>query len=357
LFLYRKLGVAAALLAAAATASAATIQVVDGEFRVSGWERKSNPTADLSAVFRVYAADGDVPPMIGSYSFENGTLIFRPRFPLAAGVRYRAVFQPPSGTPVEELFDGPKTESRPLTYVTHVYPSTEVLPSNELKLYLCFSAPMSRGEAWKHIHLLDEAGKPVPMPFVEIDQELWDPTYERLTVLFDPGRIKRGLVPRQEMGTPIVEGRRYTLVIDRDWRDAGGITLAREYRKAFQGGPEDRTPPDPNAWSVTAPKAGTSDDLVLHFPDPMDFALLQRMIEVSNASGQVAGKTTVSNNETEWRFRPTEAWKAGSYSIVVDTRLEDLAGNHLGRAFDVDTYEPASELGKKKTVTLTFDAE
>ena len=50
-----------------------------------------------------------------------------------------------------------------------------MLPANELKLYIYFSAPMSRGEAWKHIHLLDDAGKPVPLAFLELDQELWDP--------------------------------------------------------------------------------------------------------------------------------------------------------------------------------------
>jgi len=88
--------------------------------------------------------------------------------------------------------------------VQHVFPSAAALPANQLKFYVQFSAPMSRGEAWKHIRLLNHEGKPVDLPFLELDQELWDPNYQRLTILFDPGRIKRGLLPREEAG-PIIE--------------------------------------------------------------------------------------------------------------------------------------------------------
>ena len=88
---------------------------------------------------------------------------------------------------------------------------------------------MSRGEAWKHIHLLDDSGKPVPLAFLELDQEFGTPANQRLTVLFDPGRIKRGLVPTNEIGSPIVEGKHYKLVIDRDWHDARRVAARREF--------------------------------------------------------------------------------------------------------------------------------
>ena len=54
-------------------------------------------------------------------------------------------------------------------------------------------------------------------------EELWDPNFQRLTMTFDPGRIKRGLTSNETMGPPIAEGKRYTLVIDRDWPDARGV--------------------------------------------------------------------------------------------------------------------------------------
>src|SRR6185312_15048135 len=107
-----------------------------------------------------------------------------------------------------------------------------------------FSQSMSVGDALQHIHLMN-AGDALPNAF--LDQELWDPAHKRLTLLFDPGRIKRGLVPATEMGTPIVEGTHYQLIIDRSWRDARGAPLVEEFSKVFVGGPAERMPADPKA--------------------------------------------------------------------------------------------------------------
>jgi hypothetical protein len=95
---------------------------------------------------------------------------------------------PPSGTP------------RPATLVESVSPSAEVLPENLLRFYFQFSAPMSRGEAYSHIRLLNAAGRAVADPFLELNEELWSGDGRRFTLLFDPGRIKRGLKPREEVG-------------------------------------------------------------------------------------------------------------------------------------------------------------
>ena len=113
---------------------------------------------------------------------------------------------------------------------------------------------MRKGDSWKHLRLLRD-GVPVEYPFLELDQELWDRDQRRFTVLFDPGRIKRGLASLAEAGPALEEGHNYTLVIDRDWRDARGALLAEEFRKEFHVGAADRTPPDPKKWGVTAPAA------------------------------------------------------------------------------------------------------
>src|SRR5260370_25250810 len=146
--------------------------------------------------------------MLGSYSVENGSLTFRPRFPPAQGVRLRAVFHPPSGPAIEAVFEALNVDTTPSTRVDHVYPSTDLLPDNQLKFYVHFSAPMRRGEAWQHIHLLNENGKPVELPFLEVDQELCDRDYQRLTVLFDPGQIKLRLLPLADVASAIADGNR-----------------------------------------------------------------------------------------------------------------------------------------------------
>jgi hypothetical protein len=319
-----------ALLAAAlASAAGQSIQLADGVFRVTGWHTDI-ARKDWSPIFSVYAGTGDLPAMLGAYSVDAGVLEFRPRFPLTPGIRYRAVLRIPGASPIEASFDGPKRSAEPTTRIEHIYPSTDTLPSNLLKLYIVFSAPMSRGEAWKRIHLLDAAGRPVKGAFLEIDQELWDPELRRLTVLFDPGRIKRDLAPNLQNGVPILEGRKYTLAVDREFIDGHGQPLAEGFRKSFRGGPADRTPPDPATWRIIEPQPTTRKALVVRLPKPLDYALLLRTLDVPGVRGTV----DLGRDEMEWIFTPAEPWKIGAYKISVDTTLEDLAGNRIGRAFD-----------------------
>src|SRR5438105_1654786 len=79
---------------------------------------------------------------------------------------------------------------------------------------------MGRGAAYHHIRLLDATGRPVDAPFLELEEELWSNDGMRFTLLFDPGRIKRGLKPREELGPVLGAGKSYTLVIDGAWPDA-----------------------------------------------------------------------------------------------------------------------------------------
>jgi hypothetical protein len=295
--------------------------------------------------------------VLGSYRVEGEVLRFEPRFPLARGVRYRAVFRPAgrAARPVEARLFVPKPGRKPTTVVTHVYPSADRLPENQLKFYLHFSAPMRRGEAYRHVKLLDEKGKPVDLPFLELDEELWDPAGKRFTLFFDPGRIKRGLKPREEVGPALVEGKRYTLVVDRGWRDEEGSPLKEGFRKSFAVTAPDDTPPDPKAWKLAPPPAGTRAPLRVSFPEPMDHALLHRLVWVADARGRkVPGNVAVGDGETRWSFTPAKPWAAGPYNLVADTRLEDLAGNSIGRPFEVDEFRRIEREVKAETVKLPF---
>src|ERR1700674_3269727 len=134
----------------AKTIQAQTIQLQSGTFRVLGWKPDSSfRLEDLPAIFAIYTGGADMPPVIGTYSIEEGVLVFRPRFPLVPGVPYRAVLKPSGSPVVETLFNEPKRDLTASTRIDRVYPSADVLPSNALRLYVYFSAPMSRGEAWK----------------------------------------------------------------------------------------------------------------------------------------------------------------------------------------------------------------
>src|SRR5262249_24091237 len=162
------------------------------------------------------------------------------------------------------------------------------------------------------------AGKELPKVFLP-GQELWDPQNRRLTMTFDPGRIKRDVASNVAMGPPIVEGRRYTLAIDREWRDGNGVPMAAPFREVFRGRPSVRQRPDPKRWKIPTPPAGGRAPLVVSFGRPMNYTLLQRMLRVYDARGVLSGIMEVDKAETEWRFVPVRPWTAGAYRLSVDT--------------------------------------
>jgi hypothetical protein len=258
--------------------------------------------------------------------------------------------------PFSAVFQLPARKPGAATVVACIYPSGGIVPENLLKFYVHFSAPMSRGHIYDHIHLLDETGKAVELPFLEIDEELWNPDLTRLTLFIDPGRIKRGVKPLEEIGPALAEGKRYTLVIDHAWKDGAGNPLKENFHKAFQVGPTDREPPDPARWKILPPAAGTRDELAVTFPEPMDHALAQRMIQVRAASGlPLQGRATVGDQERRWTFIPLGAWRKGACQLTVQTTIEDLAGNNIGKAFEVDVFEGVQRRLTNSTVTISFE--
>ena len=347
-------------------------------FKVVGWDHIGLVKSEAAnwgvdrwqALFSLYVNSGSpseesLPPLLGSYRIEQDDLIFQPRFPLEPGLRYRAVFNPRMQPNVAQSSDGsryisvtfaiPKAEAIASTTVENVYPSTDRLPENQLKFYLHFSAPMSRGEAYHRIHLLDESGEPVDLPFLELDEELWDREGKRLTLLFDPGRIKQGLVPHEEVGAAIKEGHNYRLVIDRDWLDAERSPLKEGFEKSFGVVAADRESPDPKTWRLTSPRGGTLQPLSIEFPEPMERALLLRLLDVMDpAENFLDGSVQVDREETRWQFTPREPWSVGDYSLSIGTTLEDLAGNRIGRLFEVDVFERVEERITTTTVSLPF---
>jgi hypothetical protein len=320
----------------------------------------------------------DQPPLWGSYRVTGDVIRFEPRFPLEPGMHYRAEFDPvrlhavaqaidPAGeqaasqarSPTRVIADYtvPKKPAQATTRVTAVYPSRDLLPENLLHFYICFSAPMSRGEAYQRITLIDETtGKKVDAPFLELDEELWSPDATRFTLVFDPGRIKRGLRPREEVGPVLEAGKSYSLNIDRNWLDASQNLLEAGFRKAFRVGPPDESSPDPKTWAVGPPNAGTCDPLVVRFPESLDRALLERLVRVETAESKVmTGQISVGAAETSWRFTPESPWRQGAYRLLVGTELEDLAGNSIAQPFEVDVAGPISTRVASKTVALPFE--
>lgn len=298
------------------------------------------------------------PPMLGDYVQKEGTLSFIPAFPLREGSSYLAVVSASinSALRLTVRHEVPAPDLKPSTVVVQVFPSADVLPENLLKFYVHFSAPMSRGHVYDHIELIDETGKRIVLPFLELDEELWNPELTRLTLLIDPGRIKRGVQPLEEVGPSLQVGQTFTLRIGKDWKDARGVPLASDFAKTFRVTLPDRASPDPVRWTVAAPQARSRDPLVVTFREPLDHALALRLLHVRDAAGdEVAGTADLTRHETEWRFVPDEPWEKGSMELSVGTILEDLAGNSVGKPFEVDMFDRVERRMAKETVSVPFE--
>jgi hypothetical protein len=168
-----------------------------------------------------------------------------------------------------------------------------------------------------------------------MDPELWDRSRRRVTVLFNPARIKRGLVPHATIGYPLVEGDAVEVVVAADFRDGDGRPLVAGARRRYTVGPDVRSRIDLAGWRLTAPAPGTRSPFVVTFDRPLDHALLQHCLTVVDRhTHPVAGRGEIAPGEAVWSFTPDSEWEPGPYELAVDPLLEDLAGNSVLRVFD-----------------------
>lgn len=303
-------------------------------------------------------------PLAGTLEVHGASLRFTPQYAFRPGMTYQAQFAPaqaplaaaPASAPQLQLrFSLPEPPPVEPSRVLQIYPSSDVLPDNHLRFYIHFSAPMNFGEAYSRVHLFAADGQEVKRAFLEIGEELWDGTGTRLTLLFDPGRVKKGLLPREEFGPVLMDGKQYRLVVDAAWRDANNRPLAASFEKRFRAGPPVESAVNARRWQITSPAAHSRDALVVRFDRPLDRALLQRMIGVRGpANALVAGEIAIFDNEQRWEFRPDQSWEPGEYVLVVDQALEDCAGNNLARPFEVDVFDRVDSTAAPDLLQLPF---
>jgi hypothetical protein len=324
--------------------------------------REARLTPELwAAVLRVAVA-ADAPPVLGEYTLAEGAIRFTPLFPFDEGRPYLVRFEPGRVTGadaaglgvVETTVGRPASTALPSTGVARVYPTGDLVPENLLRMYVEFSAPMGRKSGVEYISLLDHAGKEIPGAVLPLDYEFWSPDHTRFTVFFDPGRVKKGILPNQQMGRPLETGRVVTLVISREWRDAHGLPLKEDFRRTLQVGPTDTEPLDTAEWRIQPPPAGGRGGVVVTFPEPLDHGLLMRALGVTRDGQEDEGDITLDRAETRWTFTPRHPWRAGTYQLLALDILEDLAGNQIGRAFEVDNFDTVDKGPIPETILIPF---
>jgi hypothetical protein len=306
--------------------------------------------------------DSDLPDVSGRYLLLEDEVLFIPHFPFETDVKYRATFDPrPLGVPLTadslmlEFLIPAEQSSSGLTEVTHIFPSCDLLPENLLRFYVCFSNSMQRGRALEEISLLDSHGQPVPDALYRPPVELWDRTMRHLTVLLDPGRLKRWVGPNVELGPPLKVGQKYTLEIGSGMTDLYGRALRESFRKSFVVGDAVRKLISVEQWNILPPVTGSRQALVLMFTSPLDWALLLHAITVRSADGSlVGGQVVVDRWERRWSFTPSSRWIAGIYHIRIGSTLEDVCGNSITGAFDRPLRRFPNLVTEINSSSLTF---
>lgn len=313
--------------------------------RVTGFPPRAHGALRVYPTELVAAARAsNLAPIDGEFHVDGPAVAFVPRLPFVAGMSYTVM-----GSDIDDVgaltITRPAPDTTPTTRVVAIHPTANEIPRNQLRLYVHFSAPMSEGRVESHVQVVRaDTGEPLTGALLPMDPELWDPGRRRVTVLFDPARIKRGLAPHQQAGYPLRAGVPVEVVVDRRFADADGRPLVEGARRRYDVGDDVRSRVDPHAWALTLPAARSRDPLVASFDRPLDHALLQHCLVVTGNDGElVEGYGAVTDGESAWRFTPATPWVAGQHALVVDGRLEDLAGNSVTRVFDRELDNPAHD--------------
>jgi hypothetical protein len=276
---------------------------------------------------------GNADAILGNYEIVDGSTVFTPVIPLTASSNYEVYYK----NKLLATVHVPAPDPANAAYVVNLFPAVDTVPMNLLKIYVQFSAPMQQGESLRHIHLLNEQNDTVPNVFLDLQPELWDEKRTVLTVWLDPGRIKRSLIPNQQLGNPLQPGKHYTLAISNSWKDVQGLPLRQPYSKAFVAGIRDSISPQPQHWKLELPPANTTEGLGIKFGESLDYFLIAETIHILDDKGKIIqGKSGPLSNGTGYAFWPEKPWQPGQYTIRVAVELEDLAGNNLSRLFDRD---------------------
>lgn len=286
-----------------------------------------------------------LPAIVGDYVVEAGaaTVSFLPRYRWSPGQNYVVTLQMPRTGGASEaevlttsFYVPPVDVPEEPTTVTRIYPTADQLPENLLRFYIEFSQPMARGAVYDAVRLIGPDGNAVEAPFLRIGQEFWDRGMQRLTIVLDPGRIKRGVGGNAQVGPPLEDGGRYQLVIGAAMTDAYRRPLAGPVSKVFTVVAPDRQSPEPAHWQISSPASGTRDALTVQLDGAIDPISAQRLIRLEDADGQPVRVTlAVLDRERSLRLTPERAWSSQAYRLAVHPTLEDFAGNRVESLFDM----------------------
>lgn len=271
--------------------------------------------------------------ILGNFSKKKGNITFTPVIPFSQAHEYSIAHKGKQIATfiVENEWDTKAPE------LLAIYPRRDTVPVNILKIYLEFSKPMQHvGSPLDFITVRDITTDIKVMPFLDLEAELWNKDHTRLTLWFDPGRIKTDLIPNKEKGLPLKENHSYSIHIDQRWKSANGIPLVSSYSKTIHVVGKDVKSPFPGNWTLAIPNKNSQSPVKIHFNETIDPILALESIRLFREDISVPGNFKLSNTDDVILFEPSHFWEVGDYTLLINPILEDLSGNNLQKLFDSD---------------------
>ena len=295
--------------------------------------------------------EGNITPIIGSYQKQNDAILFEPLIPFTHGLSYQVLLD----DKLISQFTIPEADQTKAPELLSIYPAIDTIPENLLKMHFRFSKPMHEGQSVQHLTLLKNNTDTLHGTFLDLQPELWNEDGTILTLWLDPGRIKRDLQPNKELGTPLQSDTHYQLIISNLWEDKNGTSLTRQYQKDFITTLRDSISPNPKMWNIQTPPINSMQPLIIDFHESMDYNLINTTLHlIDHSNAEVKGKWQLNETVDKINFMPTVSWIEGDYQLQVESRLEDLSGNNLNRAFDVDVKHKTNPSSSEEMITIPF---
>ena len=215
--------------------------------------------------------------------------------------------------------------------VLAVHPTICDWPANILRTHIVFDRPMQMANATSHIKLIAEDGEDISDALLDLTDGLWTADQRILTVLFHPGRVKRGLAAGDRYGPIFKVGSTYQLVISGEIHCANGQPLGRSYYHHFQA----VSPIIEGFLPITDRLELTEKTVHINTAQPLDFLSIQAHIAVTDQTGSRApAQVRVTADGKAIAVDIADASREKKYVLRVHPHLEDVAGNRMGSGFE-----------------------
>jgi hypothetical protein len=227
-----------------------------------------------------------------------------------------------------------------------VFPRVDEVPENLLRIHLQFREPPDVVAFNGAVQLLGCDRSPIRDAFVHFAEGgLWEPEGRVVSLLLHPGRLKSGLAMGRRLGSILQAGCEHAVRLDLAtlFETTGPAPSVFEHR--FRVGPAWRDPLPMGTVGGDLPTVGSTRPLRVRFSRALDAGSAAGAFTLLNPSGaHTPIRPTFAALDRTICLKPKTRWSAGTYRLLIDQSLEDLAGNRMDEPFQRETrHAPAAE--------------